>query len=393
MRIADVLGRRAAPAPQVARVGRNRWRDLESAPPEGWAPQQTHAVITVSPTDVSAARAAAARSSADVLLFVREGEQIDDAVIARLLWWQHQCGYAVSIATDAGADDWLARYQRDTDYLNRSGFVAWRGAAAGAMAVPRQLLTAAGGVSGESGTGWQLELSYRLAQRGAVFVADAEAAASRSTATSLPAELQQVIPLLPERRSDWRQTHALSTIHVLVDCATAPEAAELTLDGVLSGEYRDVAVGVVGAPPGVTRSTDPRVSYVDVVPATSTPVPFRLEIPAGCVLKSFSIRRMLNRMRESQLGLYQALVEPTTEGASRTLAIRLLRTAAIERSRLVGGGDNLDDTIDELFGSTWVDARRFGIRHYADAVNAAASPEDEDDDVNEDDGDGEGDDD
>ena len=343
--------------------------------------------------DVSAARAAAERSSADVLVFADEAGQIDEAVIVRLLWWQQQCGYAVSIATDADADDWLARYQRDTDYLDRGGFEAWRGAAAGAVAVPRQLLTAAGGVSVDAGTGWQLELSYRLAQRGAVFVADAEAAASRSTVTGSPAELQQVVPLLPERRSDWRQPHTVSTVHVLVDCATAPEAAELTLDGVLSGEYRDVAVGVIGAPPGVTRSTDPRVSYVDVVPATSAPVPFRLEIPAGCVLQAFSIRRMLNRMRESQLGLYQALVEPTTEGASRTLAIRLLRTAAVERSRLVGGSDNLDDTIDELFGSTWVDARRFGIRHHADAVNAAESPEDEDDDVNEDDEDDEGDDD
>ena len=328
-----------------------------------------------------------------MLVFTDEGDPLDDTLIARLLWWQHQCGYAVSIASDSDADDWLARYQRDTDYLDRGGFEAWRGAATGTLAVPRQLLAAAGGVNVDAGAGWQLDLAYRLAQRGAVFIADAQAPASRPMAMDVPAELRELIPLLPERRPDWRQTHALSTIHVLVDCTTAPDAAELTIEGVLTGEYRDVAVTVVGAPPGVTRSADPRVSYVDVMASTSAPVPFRLEIPAGCVLQAFSIRRMLNRMRESQLGLYQALVEPTTDGASRALAIRLLRTAAIERSRLVDGGDDLDGTIDELFGSTWVDARRFGIRHHADAVNAAASPEDEDDDVSEDDEDDEGEDD
>lgn len=386
MRIADVLGRRSTPAPQAARVGRNRWRELESAPPEGWAPQLTHTVIVLSPSELARAQAAIDGSNADVLVLTEEDRTPDAALLARLVWWQHQCSYAVSVATvDPDHEDWLARYQRDTDYLDRAGFEAWRGAAAWVLAVPRRLLTAAGGISTDAGTGWQLELAYRLAQRGAVFVADAEATIARSSASDVAAPLQQVIPLLPERRPDWRQTHAIPTIHVVVDCTTAPEAADATVDGVLVSEYRDIAVSVVGAPSSATRSTDPRVSYVDVVPVTSAPVPFRLEIPAGCVLQVFSIRRMLNRMRESQLGLYQALVEPQADGASRTFAIRLLRTAAIERSRLVLGDGDLDDIIDELFGSTWVDARRFGIRHHADDLDASASPEDEDDDVSEDD--------
>jgi hypothetical protein len=164
-----------------------------------------------------------------------------------------------------------------------------------------------------------------------------------------------------------------------------------TLDGVLDGEYRDVAVTVVGASPSGSRSSDPRVSYIDAVSGTSAPVPFRLEIPAGCVLQPFSIRRMLNRMRESQLGLYQVLVEPRSDGRKRAFAIRLVRTAAVERSRLVSNGDALDDIIDELFGSTWVDGRRFGIRHCSDEADATASPDDEDEDdveeADEDDGD------
>ena len=71
-------------------------------------------------------------------------------------------------------------------------------------------------------------------------------------------------------------------------------------------------------------------------------------------------------MRESQVGLYQALVEPNTDQVGRSFAVRLLRTAAVERSRRLLDDDNLDDIIDELFGSLWVDGQRFGIRHHAD---------------------------
>jgi hypothetical protein len=353
----------------------------------------THSVIPVSPADLPDAQSRADRADTDVLILADPQRPPDDSLVAQLLWWQHQCGYAVSIATNTGAgvEDWLTRYQQDSDYLDRSGFEAWRGAAAGVLAVPRQILTAAGGLNAGAGPGWQLDLAYRLAQRGAVFVADPDAVSDRAPAIEAPADLQQVIPLLPERRPDWRETHAVPAIHVVVDCATDAEAAATTLDGVLDGEYRDVAVTVVGASPSGSRSSDPRVSYIDAVSGTSAPVPFRLEIPAGCVLQPFSIRRMLNRMRESQLGLYQVLVEPRSDGRKRAFAIRLVRTAAVERSRLVSNGDALDDIIDELFGSTWVDGRRFGIRHCSDEADATASPDDEDEDdveeADEDDGD------
>ena len=368
--------------PPSARVGRNRWSDLEAAPPPDWAPQLTHSVVGVSSADLVSAQAAAGGADADVLILA-DGQHVpDSSLVARLLWWQHQCSYAVSIATSSGADaeDWLTRFQRDSDYLDRAGFEAWRGAAFGTLAVPRDLFAAAGGLSAAAGAGWQLELAYRLAQAGAVFVADAEATAPRTAALDVAADLHDVVPLLPERRPDWRQTHAVPMVHVVVDCHAAPEVAAETIDGVLEGEYRDVSVTIVGtANDTSTRSADPRVSSADSVPSSSFPMPFRLEIPAGCVLQPFSIRRMLNRMRESQLGLYQTLVEPQTDGSANSFAIRMLRTAAIERSRTLSGSGSLDDTIDELFGSMWVEGRRFGIRHYSDSSDVSLDPEDAED--------------
>lgn len=364
------------------RVARNRWRDLESAPPPDWVPDLTHTTIAVSTSALAAAQTAADTSDADVLILTEQQQPVADALVTRLLWWQHSCDYVVCVATNGAAtdDDWLTRYQRETDDLNRAGFEAWRGGAAGTLAVRRRLFAAAGGLTGTVETGWQLELAYRLAQRGAVFVADQEATEARPPALEATTDVQEVIPLLPERRADWRRTHRVPLVHVVLDCAATPAATATTLDGILHGEYRDVAVSVVGAPAAAVAdpNDDPRVHLVDEIPATSFPIPFRLEIPAGCVLQPFSIRRMLNRMRESQLGLYQALVEPRAEGGHRSYAVRLLRTAAVERSRYVAGDNEVDDTLDELFGSIWVDGRRFGLRHHADSDDDAVSPEDSD---------------
>ena len=57
----------------------------------------------------------------------------------------------------------------------------------------------------------------------------------------------------------------------------------------------------------------------------------------------------------------------------------MLRTAAMERSRKLSDGGSLDDTIDELFGSMWVEGQRFGIRHYSDSSDFSLDPEDTED--------------
>jgi hypothetical protein len=361
---------------------RRKLPELEPAPSGDWVPRLSHATIAVSPTEIDTAAHAVAGTAADVLILADPDHVPDTELVTQLLWWQHQCHYAVSIATAAGADegDWLSQFQRDSDFLDRAGFEAWRGAAAGTLAVPRDALVAAGGLNAAAGSGWQLELAYRLAQRGAVFIADDNANERRRSPMEATPELFDVIPLLPERRPDWRATHRVALMHVVLDCQTAPVAAGTTLAGVLDGEYRDVAVSVVGWPRGQDAPTDERVSYVDAVPVSSDPVPFRLELPAGCVVQPFSVRRMLNRMRESQVGLYQTLVEPDADARQRSFAIRLLRTAALERARLLTDDQGRrDDVIDELFGSTWVEGRRFGIRHYADTGELSLDPEDAED--------------
>lgn len=379
-----MLNRRAAPAATTVRVVRNRWSDLESAPPEDWAPRLTRTVCPVGPGSVVDAQAAAARSQADLLVFVDHEHEPDQPTLDKLSWWQHVCHYAVSVASDVdpgGEDDWLTAYQRESDQLNRAGYEAFRGAAAGAFVVARELFETAGGIDVTAGADWQLDLAYRLAQRGAVFVAATDTKVSRASARTDTAALTDRIPLLPERRPDWRQSHAVPTLHVVVDCATAPDAAAATIDGVLDGEFRDLSISVVGWTGATAPSDDPRLA-LHAAAQPSFPIPFRLELPAGCVLAPYSVRRMLNRMRESQLGLYQALVEPNTDVAARSLAVRLMRSSAIERFRWLNVDDGVDDAIDEMFGSTWVDGQRFGLRHYADADRTAVhDPEDDDEPV------------
>src|SRR5205823_9935095 len=296
VRIADVLNRRGTPALPAARVARNRWSDLESALPEGWTPELSSQLISVAASDLEQAQQTASRSGADVLVFADADQDVDDGVIAPLSWWQHVCDYAVSVApaTD-NTDDWLATYQRESEQLNRAGYEAFRGAAAGVLAVPRALFVAAGGLEVTAGVEWQIDLAYRLAQRGAVFVLAPDVAVERPAATAHISTLTESIPLLPERRSDWRRAHDVPTLHVVVDCKSAPDAAAATIAGVLDGEYRDLSITVVGWADGNPPWDDPRVQLLDAATA-SFPSPFRLEVPAGCLLEPFSIRRMLNRM-------------------------------------------------------------------------------------------------
>ncbi|WP_051751657.1 glycosyltransferase [Streptosporangium amethystogenes] len=269
------------------------------------------------------------------------------------------------------------------------------------VSLPAALLKEAGGLDTSLRLGEDTELGYRLTQTGAVFVPDAEALSwhlGTTTAMRRPADVRRHndpfiadrVPYRRHLRTDAGRQWLVPYVDVVVDARGASfEDVRASVDGALASSLPDVRVTLAGpwaSPAGERHEAvggplddplldlrllrgqyahDGRVSFVERVPPTSAPAPFRLVCPAGWVPGAESLAMLVERAEQDDEGL---LLVALDEDESGVLAARLERTSAVARARRVArAGESLDDVIAELHGATWLDAESWRLRPAARA--------------------------
>ncbi len=280
---------------------------------------------------------------------------------------------------------WVERLIQDAAGLRTADAEAFRAAVGSTSAVHRELYLHSGGMDTCLRLGEDSELAYRLAQRGAVFV---PVPAARSwhlgipTATHSPEMVRRYnrpylanrMPLPRFRRWQARRSWRVPYVEIVVDASTAGyESVATTVDSVLASTLTDCAVLVVGPwstlddartvplDDGVLGDLrlvrehvagDARVQLIEQVAASSFPVTFRLELDPGRVLSHDTLERMVAAANGDRAGVVE--VTPPC-------AVRLWRTAAVERARRVLPDLDLAEAVSRVWGRTTVDARTIGL--------------------------------
>ncbi|MFD0656766.1 hypothetical protein [Thermocatellispora tengchongensis] len=193
----------------------------------------------------------------------------------------------------------------------------------------------------------------------------------------------------------WQRTHPkrqylVPYVEVVVDATGASyEDTRATVDGVLAGSLHDLQVTLVG--PWSTLAEDRRspqyspnldlllvhglyrhdgrVRYVERLPESAAPTPYRLTCPPGWVPGPDSLRRMVALAADQGYGLISVALDETDV----VVTARLEHTGAYARARLVAApGEPLDDAVEDVAGTYWVDGATWGWLPAAEAPEPKA---------------------
>jgi GT2 family glycosyltransferase len=276
---------------------------------------------------------------------------------------------------------WVENVYETTDSLLRTGNWAFEVATGAPISFSRRLYDKSGGLDTSMPLGTDTEFGYRLAQVGAVFVPDREARSWHLAQMKSQTEqdrrlrapfIEQRVPLLEDHRREHGRQWRIPHVDVVVDAADSSyEEVAATVVGALTGSFSDVGLTIVG-PWGelsderrsvlndsfvdlrLVREAfagDGRVRFVESVPATSFPAPFRLRCPAGLVLRPDALRRLIEETSQRLDGL---VLMPVLRDWRLPIA-RLERTEALARAdALKDDGEDLEDVVHELFGVRWI---------------------------------------
>ncbi|GAA0367459.1 hypothetical protein GCM10009530_16720 [Microbispora corallina] len=265
----------------------------------------------------------------------------------------------------------------------------------GAASFSAKLLERAGPMDPEMILGQDTEMGYRLAQAGGVFIPDPQARAyhlgpsmrmrdSESINRVSHALVTGRIPTYRWLRTHPRRQWKVPALEVVVDAAAGGyDDVRGSVDAVLAGTLTDLEVLLTGPwdainPEQRTPLTDPRLDlsllrahYAHegrvrlVAEAPDTVAPFRLRLPAGWAPGEDSLARLLALARNETLGLVSVLLDEDSEDV---VVARLERTEAFARAdMLVAEGEDVDDAVDEIFGTFWVDGETYGFVRRSDA--------------------------
>jgi GT2 family glycosyltransferase len=295
---------------------------------------------------------------------------------------------------------WVERIWRRTDDLTKAGFRAFHVHVGATASVGRELYAASGEMDPVLKLGEDVELGYRLAMKGAVFIADRDARSWHLGATTLMRRQSQVqrynAPFVAERVPDFRKfrqkrgrMYRVPLIEVVVAVDNQPyEQVKYTVDGVLQAEPGDVRCVLVG---GWSSLADDRCHPLDdplldlrlvkeeyasearvvcteqLVAATAFPAMFRLHLPAGWRPGETTMDHLTQDMQERAHGLRSVLLP---DGQ----VVRLERTAAFERAgRSRDEGEDIDDVVDEIAGTWWSEGLEDGFVSPGQVEGSSAS--------------------
>ncbi|MBC6458771.1 glycosyltransferase [Actinomadura sp. HBU206391] len=301
---------------------------------------------------------------------------------------------------DRSRATWAAQVIEETGGLLKAGNRAYRAASGGTISFTPRLYRECGEMNTRLVLGGDLELSYRLAQAGAVFVPDGQARCWHLGVTQMKSRnregtryrepfLTHYVPLRRDWRSEAGRQWRVPYIDVVIDTRGASyEDVRASAAGVLAGTLSDVGVTLVGPWSELTddRRTplddplldlrliheafvhDGRVSLAEEVPPTSAPAPFRFVCPAGLTPTADALRRLAEFADEEGLGL---LLLAFPLGGELFIA-RLERTEAVARAlALREPGEDVVEVVHELFGTHWLDGSEWALVSTAKAAKAA----------------------
>jgi GT2 family glycosyltransferase len=307
--------------------------------------------------------------------------------------------------------DWVEDYLARTEQLTRNPTKSYLVHTGACASVGRDLYLRAGGMDDELKLGEDVELGYRLAQRGAVFVPDRDACSWHLGRSTLMQRQETVNrynrPFVTDRMPDlrhWRakrRSYTVPWVQVVVEAAGHPfDEVRASVQGALTGSVADVEVLVVGPwsrlsderrspladPDGDLRLLraefrgEPRVRFLGEVPDTAFPATFRLLLPAGWSPGPDSVRRLALEMTRRDLGLVSLLLP---DGC----VARLERTSAVNRALalLRAGGPvvpaterpeaaAVDDLVDQVSGSWWFEGEEEGFVRPAPPEGPSGAP-------------------
>lgn len=283
--------------------------------------------------------------------------------------------------------DWVEQVYARTDDLRAAGPRALRTHVGATASLHRSLYDASGGMDTSLVLGEDIDLGYRLAEAGAVFVPDRSARSWHLGPSHVMNQREDVNahndPYLADRVPDLRpkrrpgRLYSVPYLEVVLDTRGQPHDAVCTVvDAVLASTLADLSVVLLGDWDALTddrRSPladplldtrlvhasyagDPRVRFLDSLPPGRCPAMFRMVLPdAGWAPRRPALAALLMHLERTHHGLRQV---HCADGA----VVRIERTAAVSRARLVAEpGEDLDDVIDQLFGSWWLEADDAGF--------------------------------
>jgi glycosyltransferase involved in cell wall biosynthesis len=282
---------------------------------------------------------------------------------------------------------WVEEIWSRTDDLKSAGFRAFHVHVGATASARRELYAAAGGMDTSLKLGEDVELGYRLAMRGAVFVAERGATSwhlGRSHLMRLESLVQRYnAPFVAQRVPDFRKfrqcqgrSYQVPYIEVVVPVAGHPwELVKYTVDGVLQAQPSDVRCVLVGPWSDLhddrrqllqddaldlrlvreEYAADRRVVMAEVIEPTAFPAQFRLHLPVGWRPGAVTLERLTLEMQRRSQGLRSVILG---EGQ----LARLERTAAFERARRIQAPDEtIDDAVDAVSETWWSDGGEHGF--------------------------------
>jgi GT2 family glycosyltransferase len=280
---------------------------------------------------------------------------------------------------------WVEAVWERTDDLRAAGPRALRAHVGATASVRRGLYDEAGGMDTSLRLGEDIDLGYRLAECGAVFVADREARSwhlGRSHQQSRQDEVNdyntyfladRVPDLQPQRRRG--RLYSVPYLEVVLDTRGQDHAAVIaTVDSVLASSLADLSVTLLGdwasisedrtSPlddpqrgPRLVRAAyagDPRVLLAESLGASRAQFRMRLGNAAWAPTPE-TLGTLVLHLERTHHSLRQVMMP---DGS----AARVERTAAYARAAKVAEpGEDLDDVVDALFGSWWVEGGDAGF--------------------------------
>ena len=295
--------------------------------------------------------------------------------------------------------EWVEKIWRRTDDLKTAGFRAFHVHVGATASVSHELYADAGGMDATLRLGEDVELGYRLAMKGAVFVAEREATSwhlGRSTLMKHQQEIQRYnAPFIAQRVPDFRKfrqdggrSYLVPYLEVVVDTDGHEwEQVKYTVDGVLRARPADLRCLLVGRWSELTEERrdplhdsslelrllreeygeDHRVALVEKSEPTGFPAQFRLHLPVGWRPGESTLVELTREMQRRAQGL-RSIALPDGQVA------RLERTAAVERAmRVRQEGEDLDDAVAAVSGTWWSEGTEEGFRHHTDTTGPTRS--------------------
>ncbi len=271
-----------------------------------------------------------------------------------------------------GPHEWVERFLADSEELTDKPVKCYLVHTGACASVPADLYRASGGMDRELKLGEDIELGYRLAQRGALFVPDTQARSwhlGQSTAMRRQDEVNRYNrPFLTDRLPDqrhWRtrgRSYSVPWVQAVVEVGDASfEQVRHTVNALMAADFDDLEILLVApwscldderrSPLHCPRQAlqlvaaevagESRVRCVETIADSAFPAPFRLLLPPGWGPGRATVASLARVMNRDFLGL---AVVPLPDGQ----LVRLERTASFERARRARTGPRDQDPLDAL---------------------------------------------